>query len=208
MDNQTRFDAAAASWDQNPTRAQLVQDLSAAIRQAVPLDKNMRMLDFGCGTGLITLALKPLVGAVLGLDTSRGMLDELEAKLTAGGIADVTTLCAELAEAGLDPDFDLIVSSMALHHVADTASLLREFYRLLKPGGYLAVADLDPDEGRFHPDPSGVHHNGFDRAALAARLEQTGFEAVVLRTAASLSKPVAGQMQNFPIFLASGRKPL
>ena len=207
MDNQTRFDAAAATWDQNPTRAQLVQDLSAAIRQAVPLEKNMRMLDFGCGTGLITLALKPLVGAVLGLDTSRGMLDELEAKLRAGGIAEVTTPCSELVEAGLDPDFDLIVSSMALHHVADTASLLREFYRLLKPGGYLAVADIDPDEGRFHPDPSGVHHNGFERAALAALLEQTGFEAVVLRTAAKLPKPVAGQLQNFPIFLASGRKP-
>lgn len=202
------FDQGASQWDFNPVRLKLADDVAAAVAANVALDAGLRVLDFGCGTGLLTLRLKPLVGAVVGLDTSRGMLNELEAKLAAQNIGGVSTVCAELNAARLEAGFDLIVSSMALHHVADTAALLAEFWRLLKPGGRIALADLDLDGGRFHDDATGVYHNGFDRAELADQIRAAGFDEVRLVTAASVRKPVDGEMAEFTVMLAGARRPI
>jgi len=168
----------------------------------------MRVLDFGCGTGLLSFSLRPLVGSLVGLDTSAGMLAEFEAKLAASGFDGMRTVCGGFDSAALEPGFDLIVSSMALHHVEDTAALLAGFYRLLKPGGRIALADLDLDGGRFHEDATGVFHNGFERKALAQLITTARFAAVEVVTATQLRKPVQGEPRDFSVFLACGRKPL
>jgi len=208
MPAKLNFDQAASQWDFNPVRLKLAADVAAAIAANAALDQGLRVLDFGCGTGLLTLNLKPLVGEVVGLDTSRGMLDELEAKLAAQNIGGVSTVCAELNSARLEPGFDLIVSSMALHHVEDTAGLLAEFMRLLKPGGRIALADLDLDGGRFHDDATGVYHNGFDRDELAGLIRAAGFEDVRVVTAASVHKPAGGEMAEFTVMLACAQRPV
>ncbi|NIV32583.1 MAG: methyltransferase domain-containing protein, partial [Anaerolineae bacterium] len=69
----------------------------------------------------------------------------------------------------LERQFDLIVSAMALHHVEDTERLLQRFHQHLSPGGGIALADLDQEDGSFHPpEVEGVFHDGFDRTALEA----------------------------------------
>jgi hypothetical protein len=77
----------------------------------------------------------------------------------------------------------------------------------LSPEGYLAIADLDCENGEFHDDSTGVFHNGFDRLHLRALLKRSGFEEVRDVTATEIRKPVRNaEMRLFSIFLMIARK--
>lgn len=65
------FDKAAATWDEDPRRVKLAEDVAAAILREAVLSKDMDALDFGCGIGLVTLKLQPYVRSITGAD-SRG----------------------------------------------------------------------------------------------------------------------------------------
>jgi cyclopropane fatty-acyl-phospholipid synthase-like methyltransferase len=186
----------------------MANEIGQAMVGAIFFDKNMEVLDFGCGTGLITLRLQPLVKSITGLDTSRGMLEVLQAKIQSNNLANVKIQFLDL-EKGEEPvgSFDAIVSSMAFHHVPDSLTLFRRFNSLLNPRGILAIADLDPDGGQFHEDHTGVFHNGFDRALLKELFEKAGFIEVSVQTATEVVKKSAdGQTRTFSIFLLTGRK--
>ena len=64
------FDAAAASWDEKPGRVKLAGEVAEAIIRQVAPSKTMKAMDFGCGTGLVTLTLRPLVASITGIDSS------------------------------------------------------------------------------------------------------------------------------------------
>ena len=174
----------------------------------VPLSGAMRVLDFGCGTGLVTLRLAPLVGAVTGADSSRGMLDVLEAKAARMGLDNVRTQWLDPdGDGALSGQYDVIVSTMTLHHIEAVEPLLAQFHRCLAPGGRLCIADLDLEGGRFHGDNTGVFHFGFDRETLCKAFVDAGFEEVDALTAATVLKPdEEGKVQPFSIFLISGRR--
>ena len=75
---------------------------------------------------------------------------------------------------------------------------------MLAPGGRIALADLDAEDGSFHgPDAPGVHHLGFDRAELAAKLEAAGFAEVRFADAARSEK----NGRAYSVFIAAARKP-
>jgi len=210
MQKQTRdFDTAAATWDEEPKRLKLAGDIAATIKASIPLSSSMDMMDFGCGTGLLALQLHPLVGSVTGVDSSKGMLEILAAKAENMGLANVSVLHRDMAKGdALEGSFDLITCSMAFHHIPDTRQTLHCLHERLKPGGYLAVADLDPDDGQFHEDATGVHHNGFDRVQMKAMFEQAGLADVGYVTATTVKKPSAeGELRAFDIFLITGRRP-
>lgn len=200
------FDKDAARWDEHPTRARLGQDVASAIARAVPLGPAMDVLDFGCGTGIVTLQLAPSVGCVTGVDSSRGMLEALNAKIQREGHTNVATRWLHPGDALAGP-YDLIVSSMTLHHIEDIDALLAQFFRSLKAPGWLCVADLDPEQGEFHEDNTGVFHFGFERAALRRALIGAGFVDVHDVTAAEVVKPTRqGALRTFSVFLVTGRK--
>ena len=198
-----RFDEAAATWDEQPRRLQLAADVAAGIRRRVPLSGETDVLDFGCGTGLVTLALQPFVGRVTGADTSAGMLEELRRKVRDRRLADVDALLLDPgAPLPSDARYHLIVSSMALHHVEDLGTLLRRFHGLLREGGRVALADLDREDGTFHEDATGVFHLGFDREDIVSLLARAGFESLDVTTAAVTRK----EEREYTVFLVTGRK--
>jgi len=88
---------------------------------------------------------------------------------------------------------------MTLHHIADVPALFHEFRRHLRPGGRVALADLDEEDGSFHGDPTGVHHRGFSRQQIQAWLETAGFHGIQLETAVVARK----EGKDFPVFLAT-----
>jgi 2-polyprenyl-3-methyl-5-hydroxy-6-metoxy-1,4-benzoquinol methylase len=95
---------------------------------------------------------------------------------------------------------------MALHHIPDVAAVLRAFGTLLVPGGWVALADLDTEDGSFHgPDVPGVAHHGFDRAQVQRWLGDAGFTNVTFRTAHTVEKARNGETGRYPIFLATAR---
>jgi 2-polyprenyl-3-methyl-5-hydroxy-6-metoxy-1,4-benzoquinol methylase len=202
------FDKEAAQWDENPGRVKLANDVADAIIREIRPSRDMDALDFGCGTGLVTLRLQPLVKSVTGADSSKGMLGVLEEKIRTRGLTNVRTRLVDFEKGGrIEGKFHLVVSSMTLHHVQDTAALSRQWFDLLLPGGQLCAADLDAEDGSFHGDNTDVFHLGFDREQLKGLLEKSGFRDVRAITASTMVRGVEGKgNREFPVFLLIGRK--
>lgn len=202
------FGKEAAAWDEDPGRVRLANDVADAIIRETRPTGEMDVLDFGCGTGLVTLRLQPFVKSVTGADSSKGILGVLEEKIRFRGLPNVRALLVDLEKGGrIEGKFHLLVSSMTMHHVKDTAALFQQWYELLYPGGLLAAADLDAEDGSFHLNNTGVFHLGFDREQLKTLLSTTGFHDVRAVTAATMTRDVAGAgKREFPVFLIVGRK--
>ncbi len=204
-----RFDRVASAWDANPGRVILAQAVVAAIRAAVPLRCDMKAMDFGAGTGLVTLGLLPHVGWLTAADASVEMVRVLDAKLKALRIANVKTMLCDISKAALPvAEFDLIVSSMVLHHLPDVPAALQRLRPCLRPGGWIALADLDSEDGTFHADPTGVYHHGFDRAQICRWLQAAGFTETRSDEAHRMVRAATdGQSREYPVFLVTGRAP-
>ncbi len=202
----THFNQAAAHWDQKPLRVILAEAVAHAIAQQVPLRPDMQAMDYGCGTGLVSLALAPQLGSLLGLDSAAEMLKIMQDKAQTQQLPKIRTQHIDLTEETLpEHSFDLILSNMTLHHVQDTEHLLKAFYQHLNPNGWLAIADLDSEDGSFHPaDAQGVVHHGFAREALQKQAESVGFSAVQFVTAHQIHK--AETQRDYSIFLMTARK--
>lgn len=202
-----RFDNVAGVWDERPGRMEMASAISDAITDAVPLRPDMQVLDFGAGTGLLTFALAPLVAHVTALDASREMVRVLEAKTHAARLDTIVPLHADIAAAPLPTGrFDLAVSAMVLHHLSDVPGVLQRLRAALCPGGWIALADLDAEDGSFHEDPTGVYHHGFDRAQVRNWLEAAGFVWSSARTAHRLTRTGRdGVQRDYTLFLAAAR---
>ncbi len=202
----THFDSKSRQWDDNPVFQERGLKIAQAIRQAIPLNKHMSALDYGCGTGLQSFPLKDEIGPILMADNSSGMLEVVAEKIAAQSVTNMTPMKLDLL---VDPppaqQFDLIVTSMTLHHVSDTDHILRIFHDLLNPGGYLCIADLDKEDGSFHGPEVDVHH-GFDQAELTRRASQTGFADIRFQTVFTITKERETGVQDYPVFLMTARR--
>lgn len=195
------FNEKAKTWDKDEMIRQLSSAVSAAIIKHAHLNPQMTVMDFGAGTGLISTHIAPLVNKIVAVDISAAMLDKLVAKPELHG--KVEAVCQNILEQPLTTRFDLIVSAMAMHHVEDTALLFQAFSDHLKPGAMVALADLDREDGTFHPaDVQGVFHSGFERYDLKLLLKQHGFSDIHFYTAHTVVK----EGKKYPIFLVTATK--
>jgi 2-polyprenyl-3-methyl-5-hydroxy-6-metoxy-1,4-benzoquinol methylase len=196
-----RFNQAAQGWDKGDMRQNIAQSVFQTITSRIALLKEMNIMDFGCGTGLLSFKIAPMVNRVAGVDLSEKMLEQLSLKNSSS--SEVIALYHNLLEVPLDEKFNGIVSSMAMHHVEDTAELFRAFHDHLKRDGFIAIADLEAEDGLFHTHGNdGVHHFGFDRDALRQTIENAGFEHVRFHHAYTVEK----ENGNYPIFLVTATK--
>jgi 2-polyprenyl-3-methyl-5-hydroxy-6-metoxy-1,4-benzoquinol methylase len=98
---------------------------------------------------------------------------------------------------------DIAVSSMAMHHVKDTAAFAKKVYKMLKPGGRMAIADLEKEDGTFHgEDSAGVKHHGFERSGLEKKFKAAGFKNIRFSTAYEIPRG----KKEYPVFLMIGEK--
>lgn len=148
------------------------------------LEPGASVLDVGCGTGTLAIAAKRRVGAegsVYGIDASPEMLARANGKARKAGVDVVFT--NGLAESLPFPDsrFDVVLSTVMLHHLPRTARQLgvREMRRVLKPGGRLLVVDFADAAGtrrgllaRFH------RHGHVDPRDLAVLVNDAGLAVV------------------------------
>ena len=199
--SQPDFDARAATWDEDPAKRARAESVAAVLRRRVDLSRRPRALEFGAGTGLLSFELVDELGSALLVDTSEGMLAVADAKIAKAGAAHLATRRIDLVSEDLgESGFDLVYSMMTLHHVPDTHAILRKLRGLLAPGGALAIADLDAEDGSFHGAGVDVHH-GFDRAELGADLTTAGFRDITFDTCFELTR--ADRV--YPVFLVTAR---
>jgi ubiquinone/menaquinone biosynthesis C-methylase UbiE len=200
------FDNKAREWDSNPVFQDRAHKIADAIRAAVPLKPSMTALDYGCGTGLLSFPLKDELGRITLKDTSAGMLDVLREKIAAQSVTNMTVKQTDLTSDPLpDERYDLIYSSMTLHHIPNTEHILEVFHTLLNPGGVLCIADLEEEDGSFHGEGFDVHH-GFDRTALAGKTRKAGFDSVDFSNVFEIVKQQENGERAYPVFLMVARK--
>lgn len=199
------FDQVAATWDENPVRLAMSRTFAEVIKDKVALSGDTRMLGFGCGTGNLSLCLADSVGKITAIDTSPEMLSVLKTKSDQLN-ADIRTIAIDITSELFDDSFDLICSSMALHHIEDTADLFARFSHLLNCGGQLVLFDLFIEDGSFHPDRP-VPHSGFDPDELAELLKARGFVDCWSQHVHEISKEQAdGSIRQYPVFMLTAVK--
>ena len=200
----TSFDERARDWD-TPEHIARAVAVATVIRSVVPLGPTIRALEIGAGTGLLGLALVADLGELVLTDPSAGMREVATEKVLRDGLRNVRVASFDLlADPPPAPEtFDLVLASLMLHHVEDTAALLGATFRLLAPGGWIALADLDTEDGSFHdPGAEGIHHHGFGRRALRDLAASAGFEAISFHDATEIER----EGRRYPLFLLTGRR--
>jgi SAM-dependent methyltransferase len=200
------FDEEAADWDNDPEKVARAREVALAVAANVPLGPQTRLLEYGAGTGLVTQALLDRVGPVTLADNSPGMRAVVQQKITAGELpADSRVWDLDLEHQSAPPGrFDVIVTSLVLHHVRTLPPVLAGLVELLDPGGYLCIADLDAEDGSFHAHRHDFDgHQGFDREDLARSLESAGLRDVVVSDCTEVVKEGTA----YPVFLATARRP-
>jgi ubiquinone/menaquinone biosynthesis C-methylase UbiE len=203
------FDKAAASWDDDPGKVHMARTIAGEIAKRVPLNSDMVAMEFGCGTGTISMVLAPRLKRVVAVDSSAKMIETLNRKI---GEAQAGNISASLIDpkdllVPSEEKFHLIFSSMVFHHIQDTDRLLRVLNGTMEQGGTLAVADLDREDGNFHGDIPDVHHLGFQREELAGKMEEAGFRSVRSATAHIIPRQGPdGKTSDYPIFLMTALK--
>jgi ubiquinone/menaquinone biosynthesis C-methylase UbiE len=200
-----RFDAEAATWDDDPGHEGRQVAVARAIEDALDLNTRMSALDVGGGTGRLSILLADRIGFAVVTDPSAGMVQVARQRIEEAGLSDrLRAVQADLTTDRLDGSYDVVWSSMALHHVPDLDGLLRSVAELLVDGGRLAIADLDEDpDGAFHADVAdfGGHH-GFHRQRLTEQLVRAGFSNVSFVDATTILK---GDRE-FGVFLCTAAK--
>ena len=135
------FKEKSLNWDANELRTKMSQAIGSAILENVKLNSHMSVIDFGAGTGLISAQVAPFVKKITAVDVSESMLQKLISKEELKGKVEI--LCQDITVNPIGIEYDLIMSAMAMHHVKDTDNMIQKFADHLKPGGQIALADLD-----------------------------------------------------------------
>ena len=181
------FYEKSQDWDTREVVQTLSSAVGSAILKNVPLDEQMHVMDFGAGTGLISSQIVPFVKMIVAADTSESMLNKLVKKPELEH--KVKIVCKNILDELLTEKFDLIVSAMAMHHVEDTEKLFQRFAQQLNPGGMIALADLEKEDGSFHEEGTeGIFHCGFERNDLQSILEKYRFEDISFETVHTINK--------------------
>ena len=199
--NKNEFDAKAATWDtpEKIERAQIMADAILADSAELELDS---ALEYGCGTGLVSLALRDKIKKIVLADISDGMLAVIKQKIQSLQLDNLLPVKLDLTIETPPADrFNLIYSLQTLHHIPNTQQIIEVFYLMLKDGGRLFIADLDLEDGSFHGEGFDGH-NGFVREELRSLAISVGFRDVKFQNIYSIIKTTAnGESRVYPLFL-------
>ncbi len=189
------FKHRAQTWDTADVRVNGAKKIANAIEKNIQLNKDMEILDFGVGTGLLGFEIAKKVKQVYGVDTSLNMLEKLQEKNTPE--LHINTFHQNILEEPIQKTFDGVISSMTLHHVENLKHFFETIYKNIKKDGFLAIADLESEDGTFHSDNTGVHHFGFDTQELCTIVSKAGFKNISFEHANTITKP----HNDFKVFL-------
>jgi tRNA (cmo5U34)-methyltransferase len=196
------FNARAREWDKDKMHMERSLAIAAELEKRIPLNPAMKALEYGAGTGILSFLLKDKLSEITLMDNSSEMIKVCEEKVEYFKAYHIKPICYDLVHHEYSEKFDIIYNQMVLHHVNDIEPILQKFYSLLNTKGYLAIADLYPEDGSFHGPEVKVHW-GFDPDDLIKILQKTGFKHAEYKTCFEV-KRVSGKV--FPIFLLIAQK--
>ena len=200
------FDQKAATWDDNPVRVDRAKSIATSLANTIDLSNIKLAMEYGSGTGLLSFALKDKLAGVVLMDESQSMIDVAKEKCVANDVNHFKPLMYDLLKQPTpEYKFDLIFILLTLHHIKETDLILKKFQQLLNPNGYLAIIDLEKEDGSFH-EHNNHFHNGFDRTDLENQLKQNGLEPISYEVCYELERDYDEGMQKYPLFLLVSQK--
>ncbi len=151
---------------------------------------NAHVLEVAAGTGLLTMAIAPVVGELVATDYATAMVQQLESHVRSAGLRNVQCEQADIYALRYEPaTFDAVFAANVLHLVPDLGAALTSLVRVLRPGGTLVA-------------PTYLHNQTLGASALSRILSLTGFPGHRRFTAETLQqavKDVGLRVQHFEI---------
>ncbi len=148
------------------------------------------VLEVAAGTGLLTTAIAPVVSSMIATDYAPAMIAQLEARLTAEGILNVTCRQADINQLPFrDRTFEVVIAANVLHLVPDLEQSLASLRRVLRPNGRLIAPTYLHGEtlgasllSRIFALTGFPGARRFDSSTLKTAIEAAGFRVATFET--------------------------
>jgi SAM-dependent methyltransferase len=147
----------------------------------------LRLLDAGCGDGLLSLALakRHPDWSVVGVDRRGDMLERARARARERGIGNAAFETADLTQPLPSSGFDAVIALECLHEIPDDRAALAAIAGALRPGGALALQVPERDWRPVLPGSSGIWRDevrhGYGKDEMTELLRKAGLEPVAMR---------------------------
>ena len=189
------WDEYAADWEKDDSTTAFAHEVFAELQKLTPLE-GKHVLDFGCGTGLLTQLIAIDARDVVALDSSEAMIEELDKKelFNVEPVVDALTRGLVAQHPAFRKQFDVVVASNVCGYLADYEQAVDIIYSLLDEGGLFVhwdwqVDDHDPEFGLSEKD-------------VASALNRVGFSDVVTKTVFKIQTPQGLA----PVIMGVGKK--
>ncbi|GJN72616.1 methyltransferase domain-containing protein [Purpureocillium lilacinum] len=222
--NREWFDSMAGSAYKADWVRDLLQQISTFLRDNVewvanPQEGGLKILDYACGGGIVSMTMAPYASTLRGIDISGGMVEQyndtarrlgLPTEKMHGTRGDLLN-DADAINGPEFRDFNATLMSMALHHVADPAKMIKNLAERLAPGGSLVIIDWvshgrTPPGQTPHPASHTVTRHGFSEEEMKAMFADAGLSDFGYLLHPQRSRmPMGGEQQ---LFFARARAPV
>ena len=202
----SNFDSKASTWDENPMHLDRSKAVALKMQELIPLNQQMKALEYGAGTGILSFLLGGDLAHITMMDNSVEMVKVMERKVKERDTSNLLPVCLNLETIHTNARYNLIFNQMVLHHIVDVQAIFEKFHGMLLPDGFLAIADLYPEDGSFHGDGFDGHL-GFDPEKLKEMLLNIGFRKVNNEQCYQVERSNAdGSHKSYPIFMLVASK--
>ena len=199
-----RFDKLAKQWDSKPMRVEnallFIQKIKENIKKNI---NDLTIIDYGCGSGLVSFGFADDAKEIYGYDNSRGMIEVYNQKAKKLGFSNIYGVIHNIEKEDIEKDmYDIAVSNMTMHHIDSMENFIIKLVNGIKKGGYLFIADLCKEDGSFHSDNKDVKHFGFELNDVKKAFEKAGLKNINISILNSIKKTTG----DYDIFFAMGIK--
>jgi len=201
------FKGRAKKWD-NDAMIKRAEVVAEKISELIGNQKENSAMEYGCATGLISFNLVDKFKNITLMDSEEEMINVVKEKIDEYQTTNVVPINIDLEnEIYTEEKFDIIYTSMTLHHILDTENIIKIFYNLLNKNGILCVVDLDKEDGSFHINEKDFNgHNGFEHNYIENAFKNAGFLNIKSETFFSGKKTYQDKIIPYSMFYTIGKK--
>lgn len=201
------FKNRAKNWD-NDKRIQRSKIIAEKIDEIVGEHKDSSIMEYGCATGLVSFNLIDKFRKLTLMDSEEEMINIVKEKVIDYKISNVFPVKIDLTnQMYLEEKFDLIYTSLTIHHILDIEKIIKTFYNLLNPKGTLFITELDKEDGSFHINHKNFNgHNGFQHEVMEQAFTNAGFSDIKSETFFYGKKTYKEKVIPYSMFYTIGKK--
>lgn len=168
------FDQNGASWDAFHARIADPSAKTSTVNRLVP--EGMIVVDAGCGSGYLLPELAAIGARVIAVDHSKNQLAKARERAAALGMTMIDFREGDLTALPIDDrSVDAVFCYLSLHHVPHPESAIRDFFRVLRPGGRLVLTDFKSHEESWLASEHADLWLGFDPGQVENWMRTAGF---------------------------------